>query len=152
MFNNYLPCLLVYTGKHLENTYSTICFYAIISTWQAITQANNRKIKMHYAAINDYATPTNSGFANTWSVVGFELKTTRDAFVKRAEDCATKSIKHAEIRYYSGKLKQISYYDANGNFYQCVPSDRRWKEYDFQATGLIINPTTANHTHVPGEF
>ena len=71
---------------------------------------------MYYAAINRYAKSTSIGFANTWHVVGFETKSLRDAYVKNANDLATKSISAKEARDYGGKVGCVDYYDKQGNY------------------------------------
>lgn len=69
---------------------------------------------MFYAAINSYATETSVGFANTWSVIGFESKTMRDKFVKDAADLATRVCKVSEFGKYNAKRGQVDWIDADG--------------------------------------
>ena len=69
---------------------------------------------MYYAAINSYSTVTSVGFNNTWSVIGFATKATRDAYVMAATDLATRQISSAEIKKYGGKRGEITHYDASG--------------------------------------
>lgn len=55
---------------------------------------------MFYAAINSYATPTSTGFANTWGVLVFATKSARDTFVDSCDDMATRAIVRKEIKEY----------------------------------------------------
>lgn len=69
---------------------------------------------MYYVAINQYASETSMGFANTWQVAGFATKLERDQYVNKATDLATKAIKAKEVNRYGGL--QIMY-DRNGDRY-----------------------------------
>jgi hypothetical protein len=55
---------------------------------------------MFYAADNVYSTPTSVGFANTWQVLAFQDRATRDAWVRNDEGLAARAIKRNEIRKY----------------------------------------------------
>lgn len=57
---------------------------------------------MYYAAINSYATETSVGFANTWGVVRFADRASRDEYVEEATDLATKAILAKEVKNYGG--------------------------------------------------
>lgn len=69
---------------------------------------------MFYAAINSYATETSIGFANTWSVIGFEVKAMRDRYVKNATDLATRVCKVSDFGKYNAKIGQVDWIDADG--------------------------------------
>ena len=56
---------------------------------------------MFYAATNSYASSVSMGFDNTWSVLAFNSKKSRDAFVDNASDMATKAIKRDRATYYA---------------------------------------------------
>jgi hypothetical protein len=55
----------------------------------------------YYAAVNIYATENSIGFANTWEVLAFINRRTRDAFVSGRTDLATRAIRKNEITKYS---------------------------------------------------
>ncbi len=57
---------------------------------------------MYYAAVNYYANATSQGFSNTWGVVQFSDKGSRDQFVSEALDLATKTISAKEVEDYGG--------------------------------------------------
>lgn len=63
---------------------------------------------MFYAAVNNYASETSIGFANTWGVIAFESRAARDAYVAKATDLATRPILRSEIRRYIGEPKKFS--------------------------------------------
>lgn len=92
---------------------------------------------MFYAAVNSYATETSIGFANTWGVLGFATRQMRDAYVRQANDLATRSITSKEISAYGGRHGQISYYDADGNLHQHM------QHGEFACGGVRIDPVTA---------
>ena len=94
---------------------------------------------MYYAAVNSYATETSRGFCNTWSVIGFELRATRDAYVQRATDLATTAIKAAEIRRFGGKRGEVNFFDATG----CLWEYDDWASLH-RESALRICPQTAN--------
>ena len=91
---------------------------------------------MYYAAVNSYATAASIGFFNTWSCIGFATRQMRDAYVARATDLATKSIKSSEIRTYGGKPGQVNYYNAGGDL-------QLWTPNGYMYGGHEIDPTTA---------
>ena len=72
---------------------------------------------MYYAAINHYGTDTSAGFANTWSVIGFERRQMRDQYVSQSADMATRPITRRDMHTYGGKAGRVSYYDSNGHLY-----------------------------------
>ena len=64
---------------------------------------------MFYAAINAYANETSTGFNNTWGVLAFETRSTRDAYVASRNDLATRAITRKEItRYVEGEIKPFT--------------------------------------------
>ena len=69
---------------------------------------------MYYAAVNSYATSTSVGFANTWSVIGFQTRAMRAAYIQSADDLATRAILSKEIRSYGAKHGEVNFYDADG--------------------------------------
>lgn len=91
---------------------------------------------MYYAAINSYATETSVGFCNTWSVIGFATRFTRDAYVWEATDLATKAILASELRQYGAKPGQVSHYTAEGEFMAHI------ERGEFSRTGDTIDATT----------
>lgn len=93
---------------------------------------------MFYAAGNNYANETSVGFCNTWYVIGFATRQTRDAYVQRASDLATRAIKHDEMRKYNEQPGAVSHYDAEGFFHQACG-----EKGQFIATGKQIDPATA---------
>jgi hypothetical protein len=55
---------------------------------------------MKFAANNSYATDTDQGFANTWYVLAFEDKQSRDEYIAKSHGLAVKAITKAEIPTY----------------------------------------------------
>ena len=55
---------------------------------------------MKFAANNRYATDTCDGFYNTWFVLAFEDKKSRDDYVANAKGMAVRPIAKASIRFY----------------------------------------------------
>ncbi len=72
---------------------------------------------MFYAAKNTHATETSIGFANTWYVIGFATKESRDQHIKNATDRATQAINADELKKYDAKHGEVSYYDKAGAFF-----------------------------------
>lgn len=91
---------------------------------------------MYYAAVNSYANETSVGFANTWSVIGFATRATRDAYVEIATDMATRAISAAEMRKYGAKPGQVSHYTEDGEFMQHM------QHGEFCSTGDSIETST----------
>lgn len=58
---------------------------------------------MFYAAINTYASETDTGFSNTWGVLAFSTRAARDAYVESAIDLATRAITRREISNYTSR-------------------------------------------------
>lgn len=63
---------------------------------------------MKFAANNTYATETSFGFANTWYVLAFRDKESRDAYVEKAKGIAVKAITRKEIPFYVDAPKPFS--------------------------------------------
>lgn len=57
---------------------------------------------MFYAADNHYGSQTDLGFANTWYVVAFLTKASRDAYVEASDRLSTRAIKAREVKKYGG--------------------------------------------------
>lgn len=95
---------------------------------------------MYYAAVNSHATETSIGFTNTWGVIGFATRQTRDAYVHRATDLATRITTTAEFKKYGAKRGQVSYYDKTGSFFSVY---RNGSEIVSYRTGMTIDPVTA---------
>lgn len=55
----------------------------------------------YYAADNSYGSSTSHGFANTWFVVVFDNKESRDAWVEQSNNLTRKAIKREEVIKYS---------------------------------------------------
>lgn len=72
---------------------------------------------MFYAAKNLYSSPTNIGFCNTWIVIGFPTRTSRDAFVQKCPNLATRAITANDIKKFGGKPKRINFYDKHGKYH-----------------------------------
>ena len=93
---------------------------------------------MRFAANNHYATDTNTGFANTWYVVAFADKQSRDEYVSKAQGMAVKAITKAEISHYvpapkhfSGAKRAIGkafpeWPGMIGEVYVCHPNDANY--------------------------
>ena len=65
----------------------------------------------YYAAFNRYGDETGIGFANTWSVVAFDSRSARDAWVdiRSHRDLSARPIKRVDIgRYLDGPPKPFS--------------------------------------------
>jgi hypothetical protein len=95
------------------------------------------EIFMFYAAVNSRATDTSIGFCNTWGVIGFATRAMRDAYVKRADDFATRAIASKEVGKYDSKIGEVDYYDAAGDL--MVHTQRG----EFMRGGKSIDPVTA---------
>ncbi len=86
---------------------------------------------MFYAADNQYSTPTSVGFSNTWSVLAFESKTARDAWVKMDDGLAARAIKRTEIAKYLDREPK----PFTGECYALTRP--YWTEDDCTPSGLI---------------
>jgi hypothetical protein len=53
-----------------------------------------------YAASNNYSSESSIGFANTWFVMVFESKKSRDAYVASARNLAPRAIHKSDIAQY----------------------------------------------------
>lgn len=62
-------------------------------------------MRKFYAATNDYASETSIGFANTWRILAFESRKSRDEFVKSATDLAAQAISRREF----GKFEEPNF-------------------------------------------
>lgn len=62
---------------------------------------------MYYAADNLYGSDTSVGFVNTWRVLAFTDKESRDAFVEQG-DMSTRAIKRRDISRYIDNVKPFS--------------------------------------------
>lgn len=63
---------------------------------------------MYYAANNQYATDTSVGFGNTWYVLAFVDKKSRDQYVKDAKGLAVCAINRKDIPGYIKAPKPFS--------------------------------------------
>lgn len=63
---------------------------------------------MKFAANNLYATDTSTGFYNTWHVLAFEDKQSRDQYVANSKGMAVKAIAKSEISRYVPAPKPFS--------------------------------------------
>ena len=63
---------------------------------------------MKFAANNSYSTETCDGFYNTWFVLAFEDKKSRDEYVAHAKGMAVRPITKADIRFYVKAPKPFS--------------------------------------------
>ena len=59
---------------------------------------------MFYAADNQYSNETSTGFANTWMVLAFENRKTRDAWVQDQSGLAARAITRADIANYVNRV------------------------------------------------
>ena len=64
--------------------------------------------KKYYAADNLYSSETSVGFANTWFVIAFSSKKSRDQFVMERKGVAIRPIKRSEISRYTDHIKHFS--------------------------------------------
>lgn len=61
-------------------------------------------MKRYYAATNSHSTSSSMGFANTWNVMVFSSKSSRDDYVDNSHDLATRAIRRDEVTKYASNL------------------------------------------------
>ena len=78
-------------------------------------------MKYYYATKNTYGNSTSVGFANTWKVLVFTDKTSRDEYIDSSNDMSVGSINKADIKKYvdapkpfSGQRRAIDTRSADG--------------------------------------
>ncbi len=64
-------------------------------------QGDRKMKRYYYAAVNSYASDVSHGFGNTWYVMVFNSKESRDNYVEDQEDLCTCAIKRNEVIYYA---------------------------------------------------
>jgi len=74
---------------------------------------------MFYAAINTYGSESSTGFANTWNVLAFHDKQSRDAFVNATNRQDIRAITRKDIPRYVEQPKPFS-----GHRRVLLPPDR----------------------------
>ena len=65
-------------------------------------------MKYYYATKNLYGSDTSVGFANTWTVLVFTDKTSRDKYIDSSNDMSVNAINKADIKKYINAAKPFS--------------------------------------------
>ena len=89
---------------------------------------------MFYAADNSYSSETDIGFVNTWYVLAFETRRTRDEYVNTAPGMAARSIKRNEVVRYAAMGGRRRPQPFTGEYWGVVPD---WRYVYGEATAPI---------------
>lgn len=92
----------------------------------------------YYAIENMYGSETSHGFSNTWQILVFKTKNSRDKYVENSTDITTSKIKKSELSGYTQYVKPFS-----GNYLGIEPAPE--KEID----GFIGYVVVANQYDEP---
>ena len=62
----------------------------------------------YYAIVNLYGSETSHGFSNTWQILVFKTKNSRDKYVEKSPNITTSKIKKSELSGYTPYVKPFS--------------------------------------------